>query len=73
MVPFRSYVFSDRETENSKKFSGQRIFSEMFSRIFSPKIILENFTSLLGTCQRALLFGNRRTLDIKLLSLFLSL
>jgi hypothetical protein len=35
-------MFSDRETENSQKFSGQRIFSG----IFSPKIILENFTSL---------------------------
>jgi hypothetical protein len=35
-------VFPDRETKNSEKFSGKRIFP----RIFSQKIILENFTSL---------------------------
>jgi hypothetical protein len=42
MLPFRDYVFSDTETEDPKKFSGQRIFS--------PKIILENFISLEERC-----------------------
>jgi hypothetical protein len=39
MLRFRGYVFSNRKTDNSKKFSG----------IFSRKIIPENFTSLLIT------------------------
>jgi len=43
MLRFRGYVFSNREAENSKKFSG------IFSRKFSRKIIPENFTSLLMT------------------------
>jgi hypothetical protein len=51
MLRSRSYVFSDRETENSQKFSGRRIFS--------PKIILENFTSLVGT--------HRATTTVKIL------
>jgi hypothetical protein len=36
MFRFRGYFFSDKETENSQKFSG----------IFSRKIIPENSTSL---------------------------
>jgi len=43
MLRFRGYVFSNRETDNSQEFSG------IFSRIFSRKIIPENFTALLIT------------------------
>ena len=47
---FRGRVFSDSKRENSQKLSVQRIFS----RMSSPKIILEDITSLdtmsTGTC-----------------------
>jgi hypothetical protein len=43
MLRFHGYVFSNRETENSQKFSG------IFSRIFSWKIIPENLTSVFVT------------------------
>jgi hypothetical protein len=46
VLSFRGCVVSNRETENFRKFSCQRIFSGIFSRMFSPKIILENVTSL---------------------------
>jgi hypothetical protein len=40
MLSFRVRVFSDRERENSQKFSGQGIFL----RMFSPKIIHADIT-----------------------------
>jgi hypothetical protein len=43
ILRFRSFVLSDRETENSQKFSSRRILSGIFSRIFSPKFDCREF------------------------------